>query len=259
MNERESGVGVGHPDLSGLVLGELANDRVFEAADHLEHCAQCTGELRELAVGHALLAGARRVLSNQEPLVELAELPPLELTKLEAETKRPSGRWLRPLGLMAAAVALVVGSAVVTAQLVDQSSQNPSAPLADGSSEDPEPSVPDGPQVELEPIDATSNTGSGQVAMASAGQDDGSTVTMKITTDQLPKLKKGQFYYAWLLKPETNKMLPLGQLDVDGTATFRLPLRLVKKYSAIDISLEKDNGDPQHSPISVLRAVNVET
>ena len=70
----------------------------------------------------------------------------------------------------------------------------------------------------------------------------------------MPPAAAGHFYYAWLLDPTTNKMLPVGVVDPSGASTFDLGGDLVKRYSAVDISLQADNGDPAHSPVSVLRA-----
>jgi hypothetical protein len=82
---------------------------------------------------------------------------------------------------------------------------------------------------------------------------DGRT-SMTISTHDLPAARDGQFYYAWLLDPTTNKMLPLGQVGPSGTASFEVSDRLLAAYAAVDVSLEDDDGDPQHSPTSVLRA-----
>jgi Anti-sigma-K factor rskA len=76
---------------------------------------------------------------------------------------------------------------------------------------------------------------------------------MTFETHDLPRAKRGQFYYAWLLNPETNKMLPLGQIGPGGEASFEVPLTLLTRYGAIDVSLEDDDGDPGHSVTSVLR------
>jgi hypothetical protein len=80
------------------------------------------------------------------------------------------------------------------------------------------------------------------------------TTRMTITTRDLPRPRAGQFYEAWLLDPVTRKMLPLGQLGPSGAASFELDDRLVGRYAAVDVSLEDDDGDPQHSVTSVLRA-----
>ncbi len=77
---------------------------------------------------------------------------------------------------------------------------------------------------------------------------------MTIRTSGLPRAASGHFYYAWLLDPKTNKMLPLGVVAVDAASTFEVENALVGRYSAIDISLQADDGNPAHSPVSVLRA-----
>ncbi len=77
---------------------------------------------------------------------------------------------------------------------------------------------------------------------------------MTIHVTGLPPAAAGHFYYAWLLDPSTNKMLPVGVVDATGSSTFDLGGDLVKRYTAVDISLQADDGDPQHSPVSVLRA-----
>ncbi len=78
--------------------------------------------------------------------------------------------------------------------------------------------------------------------------------SMTISTHDLPTARDGQFYYAWLLDPDTDKMLPLGQVGPSGSASFEVSDRLLAAYTAVDVSLEDDDGDPQHSPTSVLRA-----
>ena len=77
---------------------------------------------------------------------------------------------------------------------------------------------------------------------------------MRMTPTALPTAPRGEFYYAWLFDPRTNKMLPLGQVTPGRVATFEIPESLVAAYSAIDVSLEADDGDPAHSVTSVLRA-----
>ena len=45
-----------------------------------------------------------------------------------------------------------------------------------------------------------------------------------------------------------------GRSPPGRVATFEIPESLVASYSAIDVSLEADDGDPAHSVTSVLRA-----
>jgi hypothetical protein len=83
--------------------------------------------------------------------------------------------------------------------------------------------------------------------------EDGGRTRMTVAVHDLPAATSGEFYYAWLLDPDTNKMLALGLVDPDTGATFELDDALVASYSAVDVSLETDDGDPQHSVTSVLR------
>lgn len=218
----------GHPDLFSLLRGELSNAEVAGVGAHLETCEECRAELSEVAVGHALLAGTTRTLGERSP-VALPEVPPLS-----APASAPSAsRWLRPLGLVAAAAALMIGTFAVTR-------------WADTDEPAPQIAVPER-SADLEPVEG--NAG-GRVEMTS--QDDG--VTMTVSTHDLPTIGDDEFYYVWLFDPTTEKMLPLGVVGPEGSASFRLPDSLVGRYQVVDVSLESDDGDPAHSVTSVLRA-----
>jgi hypothetical protein len=219
-----------HPDLTALLRGELSNAGVTEVADHLDGCEECRQDLAETAVGHALLTGTTRTLRRPAPL-ELLDVPPLDLS-----TSARRGRaWLRPLGLVAAAAALVAGTAVFT-----QWADRPTAPRTTVAT--PERTA------DLEPVDGK---GSGRVLMAEDSHDG---VQMTVETKDLPKIGQGQFYEAWLFNPKTQKMLALGVVGPGGKASFEVPDSLVGRYQVVDVSLERDDGDPGHSVTSVLQA-----
>jgi anti-sigma-K factor RskA len=76
---------------------------------------------------------------------------------------------------------------------------------------------------------------------------------MTLAVHDLPRPTAGEFYYAWLLDPATDKMLALGLVSPGRDMTVELDDALVASYSAIDVSLEDDDGDPAHSVTSVLR------
>ncbi len=64
-----------------------------------------------------------------------------------------------------------------------------------------------------------------------------------------------RFYELWLLD-EDGRMIALGafQVGADGRAEVELPIPVTpSQYRYFDVSLQKDNGDPAHSGISVLR------
>ncbi len=222
-----------HIDLSGLLIGELTNAEVSEVAEHLDWCEDCRGDLSELAVGHALIAGASRTLGGVAPL----ENPTDTLPARVSPSRR--ARRLRQGLVLAAAVVLVVGVGIAGA--VRLGSQKPSP-------DEPDQVAAPFAEANLQPVQGS---GTGLVLMVHEAK---STTRMTIETNNLPKLRKGRFYYAWLLDPETNKMLPLGQVGPGGVASFTLSDDLLGRYTVVDVSLEADDGDPEHSVTSVLRA-----
>ena len=212
-----------HPDHVGLLRGELTNAEVLELGGHLEACDECRDELVALVTGHGLLAATMRALRPPEP-VERPSVPPLRATPTRA-------RWRRPAVLVAAA--LVVAGAVAV------------IPLVDGGSEDSLPAARR--TAALEPVDGSAR---GRVVMTEGA----GAVRMTITTHDLPRAARGDYYSAWLLEPATDKMLALGIVDPDGVTAFEVSRDLVERYDALDVSLESDDGDPGHSITSVLRA-----
>jgi len=220
-----------HPDLMALLRGELSNAQVTEAADHLDRCEECRQELAETAVGHAMLTGTHRTLSRPPAPATLPDVPPLDRSR----SSRSGRAWWRPLGLVAAAAALVAGTAVVT-----QWAEGRSAPSRTVAT--PEQTA------DLEPVDGN---GSGRVLMTADSHDG---VRMTVETRDLPKIGRGQFYEAWLFNPKTQKMLALGVVGPTGKASFEVPDSLLGRYQVVDVSLESDDGNPAHSVTSVLRA-----
>ncbi|MCB0908605.1 MAG: anti-sigma factor [Nocardioidaceae bacterium] len=230
-----TGDGTDHPDLSALLRAELSNAEVSAVGQHLDDCEVCRHDLVDFAVGHALLARTARTLRPpaqpaQRTGPASSAAPPLPPPP--ALPHRGVRRVARPLALAAAAVVLVAGTAGVTARLTR-----------------PDPAPPTAAPEQTAILDPVEGIGGGDVLMASHG----STVTMTIETHDLPTTRSGQFYYAWLLDPDTNKMLPLGQVGPSGVATFEVPDSLLLRYAAVDVSLEDDDGDPGHSVTSVLR------
>ena len=217
-----------HADLPGLLRAELGNDEVSTMGEHLRGCPACRDDLVETAVGHALLARSARTLG---PDATAATGTPPSVADLEAafpDEHVPRRR----LRLLAGAAVLVVAASVgAGAQAVLTRDQSPQ----------PQRSAP---------LQAVAGAGGGTVSMLEAS----GRTSMTISTHDLPAAHDGQFYYAWLLDPTTNKMLPLGQVGPSGTASFEVSDHLLAAYSAVDVSLEDDDGDPQHSPTSVLRA-----
>lgn len=218
-----------HPDLLALLRGEVSNRAAAEAGDHLETCADCREDLAQLAPAHAMLSRSARTL-GEPGLAPRHGTPAPPLPDLRA---RPRLRHGRTLGLLAAAAAVVV---VVGTVVVET-----------GPDDAPGPA----PEQVTAPLDPVEGAGAGQLLMTARSAD---STEMTITTSDLPRARGGQFYEAWLLDPTTQKMLPLGAIGPSGRASFEVDDRLLGRYSAVDVSLEADDGDPQHSVTSVLRA-----
>ena len=139
---------------------------------------------------------------------------------------------------VAAAVLAVVAAAAAAATLGNRG-------------EEPDPAVASEQTATLEPVEPGAVAPSGRVSMAT---DTDLVTRMRVDTADLPRPPRGGFYYVWLFDPATNKMLPLGQVVPGHRASFDVPASLVAAYSAVDVSLESDDGDPGHSVTSVLRA-----
>jgi hypothetical protein len=216
-------------DLPALLRGELGRARLAEVVEHLETCDECRLELVAAAQGHSAVTAAVRTLRPESSPATAPgahdtaapELPPL------AHHRRRWPRWQQ--GLVAAVAAVALGAAVLV-----------------GLNRESAPTV----AVQTARLSAVTGAGSGEVTMRSPGR----STYMTVRTRGLGAAGPGHFYYAWLLDPATNKMLPLGQVGSDGTATFEVDSGIVASYHAVDVSLQSDNGNPGHSDTSVLRA-----
>jgi hypothetical protein len=224
-----------HLDLVALLRGELGTSETLAAEDHLRGCEACRDDLLVTVTGHALMRRTSGTLGDVDlPPVRPLPAPP-HPTRLPARRPR--------LALVAAAAAVLVAGAGVGAgvtRLVGGTGSD------DGPGGAPDPT----PAAVVAALDPVEGSATGEVEMTSAG--DRST-RMTIRTAGLPPAPSGDFYYVWLLDPETNKMLPLGLVEPGGSASFRIDESLLTAYTSVDVSLESDDGDPGHSVTSVLR------
>jgi Anti-sigma-K factor rskA, C-terminal len=104
----------------------------------------------------------------------------------------------------------------------------------------------------LKPISAPPHAG-GKVTIA---RSDGQVI-VDIHISGLPSPGPNRFYEAWLFDPATNKMMAMGVLPPAASTTFEVAGELLHDYSALDISLQANNGNPAHSATSVLRATQI--
>ncbi len=244
-----------------LLRGELGREQTRQMAEHLRECESCRLALVDVAEIHGTLVAAARLLGRitvESPaalsaaspsaartapagwdvsgdLVEPAEaLPPLRVPHRRRTFPRLA------VGI-AAGVVVVAGLGVGSFVLTGRDRPPVSAVRT-------APPVSPGRSVVLEPV---TGTAAGRVSM----QTPGAQTEMTISTKGLPDAGSGRFYYAWLLDPQTQKMLPLGVVNSRNAMHFEVPTGLVKRYHAVDISLQADNGNPGHSATSVLRAL----
>jgi anti-sigma-K factor RskA len=233
--------------ISSYLLGELD---AGEAAA-FERRLEADRELREE------VARLRPLVSRLETLPaavwEAPEPPPLAMPEGAAEPPAlgaeadpaarpaPRSRWrfpaLTPRAVAATGfAALMLAIGVAGGLLI----------AGDGGSGSPEAGTAD---LVLERIDDGPSGAHGAVVVA------GDERRAKLQVSGLEPSGSGRFYELWLLEDD-GSMIALGtfQVGADGRADVELPIPVPpSQYRYFDVSLQKDNGNPAHSGISVLR------
>ena len=212
-------------DIPGLLSGELTRTEMSAVTTHLRSCEQCREALVDLSIAHGSIKTVRRHLTMTDIAAETPERP---LPKLVVERAMP--KWFLRC---AAAVVLVVGLAIAGLSFSRRAPVTPVAATA-----------------KLASLDAPLASKGKVVVRATSGGLD-----MSVATSGLPKISANQFYEVWLLNPETNKMLPVGILKPDGVGDFTFSKQLMNDFSAVDVSLQANNGVAAHSAISMLRGL----
>ncbi len=130
--------------------------------------------------------------------------------------------------LVAAAVGLLVGSAVTVVVLWGRPGAATPAPEAAAA------------------LSGPAATGSATV------ERDGDARVLTLSADGL---RAGSGYFAvWLIDAEGERMYSLGVLTPGAPARLALPPGLsLDEFGVVDVSLQEFNGDPRHSKTSVLR------
>jgi len=226
-------------DLLPLLTGELDRAETAIVAGHLRNCEACRTHLVDSAVTH----GALRSVSRAE-----AQLRVPEYDLVQSATATPDITHAQPplsvaparsrhryrVGAVAAVVAVIVGLVGLGWAVGRPSPTAPQAPVSAVAS--------------LRHLDAPAFA-TGVVVVRSIG----STRQMRIRIDGLGHAPPDHFYEVWLFQPANNKMLPVGILPPSGAGNFELSASLMSQYSAIDVSLQVNDGDATHSSQSVLR------
>ncbi|MFF0342738.1 anti-sigma factor domain-containing protein [Kribbella sp. NPDC004875] len=218
-----------------VIDGDIPDDA---ATDHLRRCTPCSERLAEL----------RAVASDLGNLPRLENPPSHVWDRVEAELgfrnavqpvtavpptdgrrgKRPT----RTAFAIAASVAAILGAgAGVAGTLLATSDDSPPTTEA---------------VVRLEPLAGKSGAGNADLVRGTAGSQ------LRVTTTGLSKTPG--FYEVWLINEDGKRMVSLGVLDPGTGGTFQVPAGLTGQgYRIVDISLEPDDGNPEHSHDSVVR------
>jgi anti-sigma factor RsiW len=253
---------VGESDFMALLRGELDRIDLEQLTDHLRSCESCRVELVDAAQVHGSLTAAGRLLrlpaprsaspSVAAPTIDLRDGPPGQLPSLRPvarrrRSSRSRGGFSRGGLTLVAACAIAATSAAV---VLWPRGTAPTRPIA----------APAARSVALTPLPvepAGFAGASGKVTMAATPPtatptSAGTRTAMDIAVTLRPPVS-GSFYYAWLFDPKSKKMLPLGVVSADNHVRVTIPADLIKRYTVVDISLEKDDGNAVHSATSVLR------
>jgi hypothetical protein len=231
-------------ELPALLAGECTREQTLVIAAHLRACPLCQEDLVSIVVAAGTLRAAARAERTPPYTVPPPPVPDSPEQKGSPAAVVPdTPEWLRriprrgPVGwgtrrrLVALAAAVVVIAGAIAAGLG-----------LSGSG----PAVTN--QAALRPLQGPAGASGAVTVTAASGARQ-----VQVSTDGLPAPGQGHFYEVWLLDPATLKMMPMGALAPSGQATFGVATGLMAGYSAVDISLQANNGNPAHSAVSVLR------
>jgi anti-sigma-K factor RskA len=199
--------------LAALALGVLPPDE----ARRVEHDAGEDPQLaRELETYRATVRALTRVLP--------AEPAPAHL--FEAGRKMPRA-WRLPTLRRRDLVVAAAGAAVVAA--VGILALRGGGPEADARAEI---------------IPGSGRPAGGEAVLYGTGRDDGRLV---LRLRNVPAPEAGHHYQVWVLRVGSETMESVGVFTARGDFEheFRLPGR--GRYAAVDVSIEEDGGDPEHS------------
>jgi len=213
-----------HPqdDLPGLLLGELPPATAVAVDRHLAGCDPCRRDLAAVAVASSALRDASRLEFPGAADLPTPSAPAPPGSALRDRRRR--GRWL--LGVAAVVAALVLGIGGLTlGRDRDARRGDQTVTLA-----------------------APAGGVSAQATMRGAGDDQ----VMTMTARDLPRPPAGAWYEVWLVG-DAGQVFPVGVLAPDGEGIWSLPADVAARYRAIDVTLERADGDPSRSGRSVLR------
>ncbi len=228
--------------LSGAyALNAVSRDEAERFEEHLESCAACRAEVRELqaaaaqlATGNALPPPASlkaRVLAAAD---QVPQVPPRVPTISTVGGSRTRNRFPRLLLAAAAAVVVMVAAGIGYNEVTQNST--PQGTLAAGVVRVFE--APDARQATME----TANGGTVSVATSPSLQQ------MAVDTDELPELDAGQVYQLWAITDDAGAISAGVLDDPDSGAAMELPAEGVR----VAITIEPAGGSEQPTDLPIM-------
>ena len=223
------------------LLGEMNEEdaRTF-AADRRNdpELDRIVGEM-EPVIGRLGEVPAEAWDAPEPPPLIMPGLPP-DPRPVPAADRATAGRrfaWPRAIAVLASAV-VILGVGVFIGSRLD--------------SDDPATTGGQGRTLALETIGEAPPSAEGRVVLAGSGTD---PVTLDVSG--LRPTGKNEFYELWLLG-EDSELVALGSFRVEpgGETKIEVPLPVdPDDYEYFDVSIQPENGSPDHSGRSVLRGL----
>ncbi|MEU6803312.1 anti-sigma factor [Streptomyces neyagawaensis] len=254
-------------ELTDLALGADARPTPLQR-DHLAHCPRCREELDQLrrvvraardvstddfltappdTVWHTIAAQLDGDTAPHRPTetdaTPTALAGPGELGGADGRDVPGDGAsgglgrgraWPPRPALLIAAASLVVGALLGSAVTVWRLDHGPPAAEASAANR-------------LAPLAVPRAAGTVRLVRGPEAERE-----VTVTVTGLPRTDG--YYEVWLMDRTHTRLVAMGVLGPDGTATLPLPARIdLGRYPLIDVSAQDDDGNPAHSGTSVVR------
>lgn len=229
--------------LAQWALGDVEPDP--SATEHLQTCQACQAKLTELrelvdlshhlpdleAPPAAVWDRITTELGRQSATLTQVE-PAADRTAPSAARRPAVVRASRRTVALAASVAAIVGLGVGIGgtKLLDRSNDDSTSQAV----------------IKLDPLTGKSGAGTADLVRV------GSKAELRVSASGLPSANG--FYEVWLINQDGKRMVSLGILNPGAGGTFLVPPDLTTQgYRIVDVSLEPNDGNPEHSHDSIIR------
>jgi anti-sigma-K factor RskA len=86
-------------------------------------------------------------------------------------------------------------------------------------------------------------------------EPEGGSRLLVVDLDRIPNARRSEFYEIWISRPGSDVKIPVGAfVPRDGRVHLEVPLPTEGKRLSIDISVEEENGPPDHSGRTIATA-----